>query len=201
MDFPLPMQEREAPIVYDQWLVRGSSSAGCLDPTVKSSPAGVVDLMVVDHIPLEEEVHHHTGRKAVVVVDRTSSAVAADLGSTVVGHTEAVEGKDLKACSSWDRLLIALNRTRQLLLRMDDYKIAWKVPTFGVFVFLLLLILILVIIVVQKFLDFILEFLEKGSHRDGSSGAAFTWNGMRRWESEVQKEKSHLELWKALVTF
>lgn len=194
------MQEREVPIVYDQWLVRDSSSAGCLDPTVKSSPAGVVDPMAVDHIPLEEEVHHHTGRKAVVVVDRTNSVVAADPGSTVVGHTEAVEGKDLKACSGWDRL-IALNMTRQLLLRMDDYKNSWKVPTFGVFVFLLLLVLILVIIIVQEFFDFVLEFLEKGSHRDGSSGTAFTWNSKRRWDSGEQKEKSHLDLWKVLFTF
>lgn len=49
--------------------------------------------MEVDHIPLEEVVHHHTGRKAVVVVV-DHSALAADHRSTVVGHTEAAEGKD-----------------------------------------------------------------------------------------------------------
>lgn len=118
-----------------------------------------MDRMEVDHIPLEEEVRHHTDRKAVVVVDH---------GNTVVGHTEAVEGKDQKACSSWDRLIALNNRTRQLLWRMKKYKATWEVPTFGVFIFLFLLVLVLVVIIIEKFFDFILEFLEKGCHREGS---------------------------------
>lgn len=98
------MQEREAPIVCDQWLVQGNSTAGCLDPTVRSSRAGVVGPMEVDRIPVEEVVHHHIGRKAVVVVVVDHSkvvvvvvdhiALAADRRSTVVGHIEAAEGKD-----------------------------------------------------------------------------------------------------------